>query len=105
MRLKDIIPKIIGTSNSKYIEQIDRELSVGGPVSIETYIFKILDTNKINCEKLADNQNMSDPLIHLDKKYIDSNKTYCTKYIVDDFNRTLKLLIQNDILVLNIFMD
>jgi len=104
-RLKSIASIVISSENQKYITKIDQEVGIGGPVSIETYVFKILDENKINCDTFTKMNFTKDSLIHLDKKYINSKKQYCEKYINDNSNRLLQLMIQDDILIINIFID
>ncbi len=103
-RLNEIVPKIVGEHNIQYIDKFDSKLEMGGPFSKETYVFKISDTSRVNCKQL--NLEISNNILSdFEKKYIDPNQAFCSQITSDEHNRTIQVLVQEDVLILNIFVD
>jgi hypothetical protein len=103
-RVSNILTNIIGNVNYDYINKVDEEIFNGISGADETYIFYINDTSKVNCKLINEYPKSVKSLSRTSKKYFDILKPNCSKLVSDEKNRIISISIQNDILILNIFM-
>lgn len=104
IRIFNITGSIIGTKNIKFIDSIDQELLTGIDGSIETYVYKIKNINQVNCNNLKKyNDKKLGFIDSFQKKYINFDKKIdCSKYTIDKYNRTIYMVIQGDILLVQV---
>ena len=100
-----ILGNVVGENNRDYLTEIDQTSVSSAPVTSETYVYRIKNSDKISCsilEKYDDGQVLID---NFDKKYISNSSSVCSKHFSDIFDREIYILLQNDILIVKVFID
>jgi hypothetical protein len=104
------IEKIFG-HNYIYLNQIDRNNEGAFTVvTISSDVYKIKNTDKINCntlKQLNKNNTINNDFYfnNFEKEYINLNKEYCSTSFIDHLNRSVEIIIQDNILIIKIYVN
>ena len=105
-RLEKILNESLGNQTTIYLTKIKNNTEGYFTSFIqETYIFKISDTNKVNCLKIGELEKTEFLFTKIDNTYINSKKDYCWSSRIDSSKRLINILIQDGILILKVFVD
>jgi len=100
-----ILKNIIGEKNVDYLTKIDQTSVSFAPISSETYVYRIKNSDKVNCSLFGKYDEGKVLIDNFDKKYIVKSFLLCSKYFKDNFERDIYILLQNDILIIKVFID
>jgi len=103
-RISNIMIEVLGEENYKYISKSNEEI-ITAKGSFEGYVYDITDITKVNCLLLDRYIGNSKFLSNFSEKYIEKTHKFCHKRIPDKLDRMITVTIQNDKLVLEIYIN